>query len=83
MNKAPKTYQHYRFTGQDPAVDAFRLARGTEAVSKIATESGVGAGTMYRWLNGKTRRPQLSTFAAVSAAMGYRGYDWRSRRLIK
>jgi DNA-binding phage protein len=66
-----KVYKSYNFVDKDPVIDYTRtrvFANG--GPSKIAKRSGVTAGTLYSWYNGKTRRPQFATVARVLIACG-------------
>jgi transcriptional regulator with XRE-family HTH domain len=37
----------------------------------VETKSGVTARTLHAWFQGKTKRPQHCTIAAVAACLGY------------
>ena len=62
----------YRFVDRDPV-----LVEVTDAITKsgktvqwLEARSGVSAGTISNWLNGKTRRPQHITVTFVMRALG-------------
>lgn len=65
-------YKSYTFKDKDPAIDAIRTAIEKAKVpwSKVSADSGVSEGTIYNWLQGKTRRPQFATLNAVARALG-------------
>lgn len=67
------TYQ-FRKNEQDPVVDRIRTVfqDAHAKVQKVSADSNVSTGTISRWFNGKTRKPQYATVAAVMGALGYR-----------
>jgi DNA-binding phage protein len=68
-------YQHYVFRRdeQDPIIDKIKtiFADHGETVGHVASHAGVAPATLANWFNGKTRRPQFATTAAVVRSMGY------------
>lgn len=72
----------YRFTDRDPAmVELCNIIHQSELsvpqiCASVAKATGgaytIGQGTIYSWLNGKTRRPQNLTLSWVGYALGYR-----------
>ena len=73
-----KTYKSYNFVDKDPIVDYTRTrVYANGGPSKVAKESGVAYGTLNNWYNGKTRRPQFATVAAVLLACGETKLDLR------
>lgn len=71
-------YKSYNFTDKDPIIDVLRdlvKQHGGKSGGKykrISEDSGVSAHTLYGWFDGKTKRPQFATVAAVMGALGYR-----------
>lgn len=71
----------YRFTDRDPQmVELCNIIHQSEMsvpeiCQKVASVTKgvyrVGQGTVYNWLNGKTRRPQNQTLNWVGFALGY------------
>ena len=68
------TYKSYLFRDKDPVIDALRTAvsDSQKTYRKVHDDSGVSIGTLHNWFNGKTRRPQFTTVAAVALACGKR-----------
>ena len=67
-------YRNYKFTDQDPIVDALRTMVKSELKmknSRIAAITGIAIGTLDNWFNGVTRKPQNATVSQVAAALGY------------
>jgi len=66
-------YKSYNFRNQDPVVDKLRTIKSDTKFTdeEIHERSGVSVGTLYRWWNRQTRRPQHATIMAVARAMGY------------
>jgi transcriptional regulator with XRE-family HTH domain len=64
--KGLKLYKSYSFRDKDPIIDAMRtaIADTGDSLAKVSERSGVSAGTMGNWFNGRTRRPQFATVAA-------------------
>lgn len=73
MKRLP-VYRTYAFkpTAKDPIIDKLRTLIEDKGASyaHIHENSGVSTSTLYNWFNGKTRRPQFSTIAAVAGALG-------------
>lgn len=82
-----RVYKAYSFSAeeQDPVIGEIRaeMARLELNATKLASESDVSKSAISKWVNGKTRRPTFSAVAAVGSALGFSGFDWRSRKLIK
>jgi hypothetical protein len=68
-------YAHYVFRKeeQDPIVDKIRtiFAEYGDTIGHVAENAGVSPATLTNWFNGKTRKPQFCTTAAVIRSMGY------------
>jgi hypothetical protein len=63
-------------------IDALRTVVKTEEKMKnnmVHQISGVATTTLDNWFNGSTRRPQNSTIAAVSSALGYLRREYRNK----
>jgi DNA-binding phage protein len=74
-------YKSYNFIDKDPIIDYARTkVYANGGPSAIATESGVTGTTLYNWFNGKTRRPQFATVAAVLLACGETQLDLKKIR---
>jgi hypothetical protein len=80
-----RSYDAYRFTSKDPAIDAFRTVAQdyfrkriliAEDYRQIEEQGGPTAGCIKQWLVGKTRRPQNATLEAAGRALGYQRV-WR------
>ena len=71
---ALKLYKSYNFVDKDPIIDLMRGMLNEQHMPyiKISALSGVSEGTLRNWFDGKTKRPQFATVAAVMGAMGYR-----------
>ena len=70
-------YRSYNFVDKDPVIDLMRdIARasggGKVRYERLSAESGVSTSTLRNWFDGKTRRPQYATVAAVMGSLGYR-----------
>lgn len=67
-------YRSYNFVDKDPVIDLMRdLVKGQRmGYAKLAHMSGVSESTLRNWFDGKTRRPQYATVAAVMGSLGYR-----------
>jgi len=67
-----KTYRSYSFTDKDPIIDRLRTAVQDSGLSyaKVSAESDVSVNCLREWFEGKTRRPQFATVAAVFSALG-------------
>lgn len=65
-------YRAYLFVDKDPIIDAFRTARQTSKMSyqQIRDEGGPSVAAQRGWELGRTRRPQFTTIAAGTKAMG-------------
>lgn len=76
-----RIYQSYSFIDKDPVIDKVRTAIQKEKISyaQIEAISGVTDATLRNWFEGKTRRPQYATVAAVFRAMGYEA-QWQKPR---
>jgi DNA-binding phage protein len=63
----------FRKEEQDPIIDKIRtiFAEYGDTVGHVAAQAGVAPGTLANWFNGKTRRPQFATTAAVVRTMGF------------
>lgn len=68
-----KLYKSYSFKDKDPIVDRIRTIRDGLGWNntRLAEESGVSLGCIWRQLDGPTKRPQHATVAAQLGAMGY------------
>ena len=68
-----RTYQSYLFRNKDPVIDRLRTIIADQDVTftYIENKSGVTAKTLHNWFQGRTRRPQHCTVAAVAAALGF------------
>jgi hypothetical protein len=68
-----KLYKSYSFEEKDPVIDRCRTAIEDSgwSYSRISQESGVSTACLHEWFNGKTRRPQFATVAAVFSSLGY------------
>src|SRR5882724_10367371 len=70
--KLYRTYEHYR----DPVIDEIIEAIGKENLQKkpgiVADIATISPGTVAKWLDGTTRRPQYATVMAVMIALGYK-----------
>lgn len=67
-------YKSYNFVDKDPVIDLMRdiVKEQRTAYAKLSYESGVSEATLRAWFDGKTKRPQFATVAAVMSALGYR-----------
>lgn len=67
---ALKTYKSYNFVDKDPIIDVIHtsIQDSGKSYKELEADSGVAAGTMSNWINGKTRRPFFATAAAVLRA---------------
>ena len=63
----------FRREEQDPIIDKIKtiFADYGETVNKVAVQAGIAPATLGNWFNGKTRKPQFATTAAVVRSMGY------------
>jgi hypothetical protein len=68
-------YRTYNFIDKDPIIDKVRTVLQDEGLLKkrniVSRLSGVSVGTMDKWFDGDTRKPQHATLAAVATAVGY------------
>lgn len=79
QNKPSKPTVHflrtYRFRKdeKDPIIDRIRTCMDDSGydIARVAEESGLSYGTVYNWIDGKTRRPQYCTAVAAIRSMGY------------
>lgn len=74
MSTAPRKltiYKTYRFIDHDPVLDLVRTMVHAEKVTQVEINkrSSVSTATIGNWMNGKTRRPQFATIAAVIGAL--------------
>jgi transcriptional regulator with XRE-family HTH domain len=67
-------YSAYVFRGdqKDPIIDTVHTWLDDAGVNyaQASERSGVSASTLYQWIEGKTKRPQYCTIAAVAGALG-------------
>lgn len=65
-------YTTYNWTDHDPIIDVLDAARQSAKMSTadIVGKSRVAPTTMTNWWSRKTKRPQLTTCAAVAVALG-------------
>jgi DNA-binding phage protein len=63
----------FRKDEQDPIIDKIKtiFTDYGDTVGHVAAQAGVAPGTLANWFNGKTRRPQFATTAAVVRTMGF------------
>jgi transcriptional regulator with XRE-family HTH domain len=68
-----KLYKSYSFVDKDPIIDRVRtiVQDSGLSLSKVSGESDVAISTLSAWFDGKTRRPQFASVAAVCSALGY------------
>ena len=68
-----KIYKSYAFTEKDPIIDRMRTLIQDQGLGYefISAGSDVSRNTLRAWFDGKTRRPQYATVAAVLAVLGY------------
>ena len=75
--KMYRTYEHYR----DPVIDEITEAIDKENLLKkpsiVADIATISPGTVMKWLDGTTRRPQYATVMAVMIALGYQRGNFR------
>ena len=78
------TYRAYVFKGQDPIVQAFADARHDSkmTMSEVRDAGGPAASTMHNWERGKTMRPQFTTIAAGTKAVGKNIIDLSGKNLV-
>ena len=67
-----RPYKSYVFRDKDPVIDKVRTLVEDSGLKykEIHKRSNVSLGTMQGWFNGRTRRPQFCTIAAVAATCG-------------
>jgi DNA-binding phage protein len=64
-------YKSYNFIDKDPVIDYVRtLVQNNGGVYAVAEASGVAYTTINNWIQGRTKRPQFATVAAVLLACG-------------
>lgn len=65
-------YTTYNWSDHDPIIDVLDTARQSAKMTtaKITEKSRVAPTTMTNWWSRKTKRPQMSTVAAVAVALG-------------
>jgi transcriptional regulator with XRE-family HTH domain len=63
----------YRFIDRDPVLEEITRAitDSGRSLAWVAERSGVSRSTIYRWENGRTRRPQNLTVEFVLKVLGY------------
>jgi hypothetical protein len=68
------TYKSYNFVDKDPMIDEIRTIVHNSGASYrwINEESSVAVGTLTKWFDGSTRRPQAATMNAVLRSLGYK-----------
>jgi hypothetical protein len=68
-----KVYGSYSFIDKDPIIDKVRtiVEDSGRSYNYIESKSGVTSATLNNWFNGKTKRPQHCTVAAVARCLGY------------
>lgn len=66
-------YRSYNFVDKDPVIDKIRTLCQREHVDNkdVSKISGVSVSTLFNWFEGKTKRPQFATIAAVTSSLGY------------
>lgn len=71
-------YKSYNFVDKDPVIDLMRslISEQRAAYGRLSNDSGVSEATLRNWFDGKTKRPQFATVAAVMGALGYR-MNWQ------
>jgi transcriptional regulator with XRE-family HTH domain len=73
--KRLKLYGYYKFKSgdKDPIIDTVHTWLDDSGLSygKAAELSGLGSSTIYNWIEGKTKKPQYCTIAALAGALGY------------
>jgi hypothetical protein len=67
-----RVYKSYHFLDKDPVIDIVRtiVQDSGESYSAVSNMSDVSTTTLYNWFEGKTKRPQYCTVAAVVRALG-------------
>jgi DNA transposition AAA+ family ATPase len=68
------TYKSYNFIDKDPMIDEIRtiVEKSGASYKWVNQESGVSTGTIAKWFDGETRRPQAATMNAVLRSLGYK-----------
>jgi hypothetical protein len=76
-------YRSYNFVEKDPVIDRIRTIVQREHVDNndVSKISGVSATTLHGWFDGKTRRPQYATIAAVISSLGYSAKFVKTKRV--
>jgi transcriptional regulator with XRE-family HTH domain len=76
-------YRSYNFVDKDPVIDRVRTIINREGLKygEIEKLSSVSSTTLHNWFEGKTRKPQYATIAAVVGAMGYHQKFVKSRQV--
>lgn len=71
-NSGITRYTTYLWTDHDPVLDLVDTAMASAKLSvvKVSAKTRVATTTMSNWKTRKTKRPQLSTVAAVLVACG-------------
>jgi DNA-binding phage protein len=75
-------YKSYNFIDKDPVIDYIRtkVFADSGTINEVSESSGVTKTTLYNWFNGKTKRPQFATVAAVLIACGETQLDLKKIR---
>jgi hypothetical protein len=68
------TYKSYSFVDKDPMIDEIRtiVQRSGASYQWVHENSSVAVGTLTKWFDGSTRRPQAATMNAVLRSLGYK-----------
>jgi transcriptional regulator with XRE-family HTH domain len=76
-------YRSYNFVSKDPVIDRIRTIVQREHVDNkdVSKISGVSVTTLHGWFDGKTRRPQYATIAAVITSLGYSAKFVKTKRV--
>jgi predicted transcriptional regulator len=68
------TYKSYSFVDKDPMIDQVRtiIQDSGKTYKHIAEDSGVNTGTIRKWLDGATKKPQAASLNAVLRSLGWK-----------
>jgi hypothetical protein len=68
------TYKSYNFVDKDPMIDEIRtiVERSGATYKWVHENSNVAVGTLVKWFDGSTRRPQAATMNAVLRSLGFK-----------
>ena len=68
-----KLYKSYSFVDKDPVIDIVRtiIEDADMSYDEVSGESDVSTTTLRGWFDGKTKRPQYATVAAVLGGLGF------------